>query len=318
LNNHVARITWAGGAFAYGPEAVIDEMTIALVRSGVGTDGIADSYVNGNYISSNTGGILSRFSNGLEIGAWTANGNYGHHDIAIIWAWNRKLTDAEVALAFAMAAERVGTEVDPPPLGTLPDPPTNAVQTGSTVDSVTFDVTLPAVAPDFIRVAIGSALRTFDVAVTVAGGADQSITITGLVAGREYAFGFYSVADGLRSTTSFRAEGTTADAGSDTLDTPTSPSAEYAVGPSTLYVTVTPGANNPAGTSFYLECGLVTTGPYTHGGMSVWGGTGNVTISAAFPQTAGTETLFYTVHASKSGWTDSADISEGSVAVPAQ
>jgi hypothetical protein len=317
LNNHTARLTWSPTGFQHGPEATNDEMAIALVRSGAGTDAIVDSYTNGDYIGSNGGGSPCGFATGLEIGAWTANSNFGHHDVAIIWAWNRKLTDAEVALAFEMASERVGTPVSPPTPGTPPDAPTNVVQTASTVDSITVDCTMPASAPDFIRITINSS-RTYDVAVSVAGSATQSITITGLNAGLKYTLAFRSVEDDLQSLTAFKLTGETAAAGSSTLNTPTITSASYTEGNNTFSVIVTPGGNNPADTQFYLEAGLASGGPYPYGGMTVWNGTGTVTVSTPFPQGIDSEILFYRVKARKSGWTTSAYTTEGSIEVPGQ
>jgi hypothetical protein len=197
-----------------------------------------------------------------------------------------------------------GVDVPPPPLGTPPDPPTAAIQLSQTSNSVTARVTLPAVAPEYIRVTAGgvAGLRIFDVAVTEAGGDDQDIVIDGLYPDSTYTFNFESVTDGLTSETGVGFIGYT-EASDGILDAPTVTGVTYNSGDQSFMITVTAGANNPSDT--WYDC-YYEDNPSSGVFQDVAASVQYTTLVSDFPQVVGaSRQRYFKVKARALGWTTS-------------
>jgi hypothetical protein len=184
----------------------------------------------------------------------------GNLQIAEFIVFEGALTDVEMNDIFAYLSDKHFNGTVDPPLGTAPDPP-SVVLVSETTSSITVDVTMPASAPDSIRITING-LHSYDETVTVAGSATQTIVIGGsLNPDTTYVLDFRSVDAGLTST-KVSLIVTTDAVELVALDTPTDPDVAYSEGDQTVIVRVQPGANNPSLTEYHVETSSVTGGPY--------------------------------------------------------
>jgi hypothetical protein len=230
-------------------------------------------------------------------------------------------TDQQIADAFDWAETKWITGPGGGGAGDAPDPPSAAVQIDNSTESITVRVTMPTVAPDYIRIGVGST-RSYQEAVSVSGGATQDFVITGLTPSTSYPLSFRSVDGGLVST-AISIIGATDSEGTQTLDTLLYFEQSYGVGSQTGYVNVlthdpgySPALNHPLGTIYHVEISTSPSGPWT----AVASGTDNglsALLSFPYAQTTVSHLLYYRVWATKTGWTDSAH-DGSSIAVPAR
>lgn len=200
----------------------------------------------------------------------------------------------------------------PPPLDDSPDPPASVVQVGSSASSITVRVTMPATAPDSIRIGVGTT-RSYDETVAVAGGATQDFTIGDLSADTPYNLSFRSVVGGLVSTAVSIVGTTSAEGG--TLNDPTSLAATYSRGDQAIILTAT-ATGNPRGTQYIVQTSTNPLGPFT-GSRTGYNSGSSVTASIPYPQTVSAVTVYIHMFARKVDWTDSGYDST-SVVVPAR
>jgi hypothetical protein len=238
-------------------------------------------------------------------------GGGGEIEIAELQVYNSAGIDLTARHLYLSDKHFNGT-VDPPP-GTAPDPPAAAAQISNTVDTITVRVTMPASAPDSIRIGVAGT-RSYDETVTVAGSATQDFVITGLEADTSYPLTFASVEAGLVST-SISIVGATDTAGG-TLDFPTSVEQAYSAGSQDILVRAQFGANNPLGTAIHASTSTAALGPYTGDYVGYEDGFGAL-IRIPYAQTSTSHTVYIRLFARKADWTDSSNV-DTSVVVPAR
>lgn len=301
-NKHLARTKWPGSGFIQDGSPVIDDFKVALYRRSPTTSGTGEYFVDGVSIGTETGDLVGHGPE-LALGGdgSTTPRSVGDCYTFLVWEWDGELTDDEVAQVFALASERTGIEVDPPPLGDPPDPPSNVVQTGASSSSIEWTVTMPAVAPDYIRITTG--IATQDVAVSVAGGAAQVIeVVVSIPPGTGIFTRFQCVDNGLLSTFVDRV-GTT-DPSSGTLDAPTITDVAYSPGDQAFVVTLTAGANNPSATTYKLEYDEVPSVGYVEDVAAA--NTDTALVSPAAQLVGDFVLRNFKVWATMTGWTNSA------------
>jgi hypothetical protein len=271
--------------------------------------------------------LARQYYNGVQAGStWNPTADFdadvgfmlggGNIQIAEFQVFAGALTDASMDRRFSYLSDKhFGDGTGDPPVGASPDPP-SVVLVSKTTSTITVDVTMPASAPDSIRITING-IHSYDETVTVAGSATQTIVIGGaLNPDTTYVLSFRSVEDSLVST-AVSLTVTTDEVELVALDTPTSPDVSYSEGDQTVIVRVQPGANNPSLTEYHVETSSVTGGPYAFRAFGYDDGFGGL-ITFGVVQFSSAYTLYMRAWAVKTGWTDSSKMTEFSVEIPAR
>jgi len=198
--------------------------------------------------------------------------------------------------------------------GSAPSAPTAASNTSVTSSSVTNSVTMPGSITnfDFIRVYKNGVLYGSDITRTAGAGSPQSVVHSGLSSGEVASWQYSGVSSGgaeSSKTTSFTTTCSVA-----TIPTPTVGTISYDTVTDKFDVQVVPGGSTPSGVTWHVKLGLVN--PPTTEDTTV-----KSTSTHLFPywaQTSSTQTVYFKVFGTKTGYTQSADSAVKSATVPAQ
>ena len=277
-------------------------LTTDLFAYGIRFASVSEALQWFNGIIDATNGTFDPSGDADQLGFWRiGEGDYLIGDF--IFAVG-DITFSQVSKAFTYVNKKWSSSVDVP-LGPQPDPPAGAVQVDQTSSSITINVEMPATAPDYIRIYMAS--RVIDVAVTVGGGAIQTIVIDGLSPNKIYRMLLKSVEDGVESfpLIIFTHTDPLED---EALDTPAALTASYSRGDQSIVIHLDRTTlNHPSDTDYLVEASDVSGGPYSST-ASVSGAISGAVVSIPFPWPQRPDTsqeVYYRVKAISDGWPDS-------------